>query len=101
MSFITKNKKSGASVQKRWIYAELIFIFLAAAFYFLCGDKLQYKEISYTQSEISGSVPEFVEGSHIQQFVASNFDELTSISFLFADYGRQNKRCPKHLQHKK
>ena len=89
MSFITKNKKSGASVQKRWIYAELIFIFLAAAFYFLCGDKLQYKEISYTQSEISGSVPEFVEGSHIQQFVASNFDELTSISFLFADYGRK------------
>ena len=93
MNLFIQIKKQLAKSAEKWIYAEALFAFIviAIAFYFLCGEKLQYKEIVYTQAEVTGSVTELSEGNYIQQNIRLDFDELSSISFLFADYGKELK----------
>lgn len=88
MNFIRAFWTSQQKAVKQWVYTELLFIFIMVLFYFLCGPKLQYKEISHAQEEITDSVGELTENNIIQQTILSDFDELTEVEFLFADYGK-------------
>lgn len=68
----------------------MIYLLLAAAFYYIGGEQLKYNDISTQMSDVETTVGEITKDYIIEQTFTVKTDSLKSLTFIAATYARKN-----------